>query len=47
VDDPKDKTFTPFGDARIKIGEDELSLGREMYFAIYQSLAEDERRTGL
>jgi len=47
VDDPKDKTFTPFGDARIKIGEDELSYGREMYFAIYQAIAKDERRPGL
>ena len=47
VDNPKDKTFTPFGDARIKIGEDELSYGREMYFAIYQALAKDERRPGL
>lgn len=47
VDDPKDKTFTPFGDARIKIGEDELSFGREMYFAIYQAIAKDERRPGL
>jgi len=47
VDDPKDKTFTPFGDARIKIGEDELSYGREMYFAIYQALAKDVNRQGL
>ena len=47
VDDPKDKTFTPFGEARIKIGEDELSYGREMYFAIYQALAKDVNRPGL
>lgn len=47
VDDPKDKTFTPFGDARFKIGEEELSFGREMYFAIYQAIAKDERRPGL
>ena len=47
VDDPKDKTFTPFGDARFKIGEGELSFGREMYFAIYQAIAKDERRPGL
>ena len=26
VDDPKDKTFTPFGDARIKIGEGRIEL---------------------
>jgi type I restriction enzyme R subunit len=47
VDDPKDKTFTPFDKARIKIGDEELSYGREMYFAIYQALAKDERRPGL
>ncbi len=47
IDDPKDKTFTPFGDARWKIANGKVSKGREMYFAIYQALAEDERRTGL
>ncbi len=47
VDDPKDKTFTPFGDARWKLGGGEINQGREMYFAIYQALAEDERRPGL
>lgn len=46
VDDPKDKTFLPFGDARYKI-EGTVSLGRDVYFAIYQALAEDENRTGL
>ncbi len=39
VDDPKDKMFAPFGDARLKIGQDALSFGREMYFAIYQAIA--------
>lgn len=47
VDDPKDKTFTPFGDARYKIESGAVVYSREMYFAIYQALAEDERRTGL
>lgn len=49
VDDPKDKTFAPFGDARHKIGDDpdEPNLSREMYFATYQVIAEDERRRGL
>lgn len=47
VDDPKDKDFAQFGDARCKLGDDPFSLGREMYFAIYQALAEDERRAGL
>ncbi len=47
VDDPKDKTFIPFGDARHKIESGEIVKSREMYFAIYQALAEDERRSGL
>jgi type I restriction enzyme R subunit len=47
IDDPKDKTFTPFGDARYKIESGEIIKSREMYFAIYQALAEDERREGL
>ncbi len=47
IDDPKDKTFTPFGDARYKIESGEVIKSREMYFAIYQALAEDERRAGL
>ncbi|MEN6407173.1 MAG: DEAD/DEAH box helicase family protein [Thermoguttaceae bacterium] len=47
IDDPKDKTFAPFGDARWKIANGQISKGREMYFAIYQAIAEDERRPGL
>lgn len=47
VDDPKDKDFAPFGDARYKIENGEINKGREMYFAIYQAIAEDERRPGL
>jgi len=47
VDDPKDKTFLPFGDARWKIEGGVATKGREMYFATYQSLAEDESRPGL
>ena len=47
IDDPKDKTFAPFGDARYKIESGEVVYSREMYFAIYQALAEDERRVGL
>ena len=47
VDDPKDKTFPPFGDARYKIENGEIVKSREMYFAIYQAIAEDERRPGL
>ena len=46
VDDPYSKMFAPFGDARAKI-EGEAVKSREMYFAIYQALAADERRPGL
>lgn len=38
VDDPKDKMFAPFGDARHKITSADPSLARDMYFGIYQSL---------
>lgn len=47
IDDPKDKIFAPFGDARWKIENGVANKSREMYFAIYQSLARDERRPGL
>jgi len=47
IDDPKDKIFAPFGDARHKIENGIASKSREMYFAIYQSIARDERRPGL
>jgi len=47
VDQPKDGIFAAFGDARHKIESGEVVKGREMYFAIYQALAEDERRDGL
>ena len=46
VDDPKDKDFAPFGDARWKI-EGAAIKSREMYFAIYQAIAKDEKRPGL
>lgn len=47
VDDPKDKTFAAFGDARFKIEAGKISKSREMYFAIYQAIAKDEARPGL
>jgi len=47
VDDPKDKDFAPFGDARHKIEGGEAIKSREMYFATYQAIARDERRPGL
>lgn len=46
VDDPKDKTFAPFGDARWKI-QGSIVQSREMYFATYQAIARDEHRPGL
>jgi len=47
IDQPKDGIFAAFGDARYKIESGEVVQSREMYFAIYQALAEDERRAGL
>lgn len=47
VDDPKDKIFAPFGDARHKIENGNAVFSRELYFATYQSIAKDERRPGL
>jgi type I restriction enzyme R subunit len=47
VDDPKDKTFIPFGDARHKIENGAVVQSREMYFAIYQAIAKHEKRPGL
>ncbi|HYK94343.1 MAG TPA: DEAD/DEAH box helicase family protein [Candidatus Dormibacteraeota bacterium] len=47
VDDPKDKVFAPFGDARMKIENGEAVKSREMYFSTYQAIAEDEQRPGL
>ena len=46
VDKPKDIEFAPFGDARHKIVGEAIK-SREIYFAIYQSIAKDERRPGL
>lgn len=46
LDVPKDQTFAPFGDARWKI-EGQAVKSREMYFATYQAIAQDERRPGL
>ncbi len=46
VDEPKDKIFTPFADARWKI-QGEAVKGRELYFATYQAIAKDDQRPGL
>ncbi len=47
IDQPKDGIFAAFGDARYKIEAGEISQSREIYFAIYQAIAEDESRIGL
>lgn len=47
VDDPKDKIFAPFGEARYKIEHGKAEKSREIYFATYQAIAEDEHRPGL
>ena len=47
VDDPMAKIFAPFGDARWKITGGNAVKSREMYFAIYQSIAKDANRPGL
>jgi type I restriction enzyme R subunit len=47
IDDPKDKTFAVFGDARWKIENGQVNKSREIYFSTYQAIAEDERRPGL
>jgi type I restriction enzyme R subunit len=47
IDDPKDKDFAPFGDARWKIENGVANKSREIYFSTYQSIAKDERRPGL
>src|SRR6185295_9961172 len=44
---PNTGIFATFGDARCKIESGEVVKSREMYFAIYQALAEDERREGV
>ena len=46
IDDPKDKLFAVFGDARWKIAGRAVK-SRDLYFATYQAIASDERRTGL
>ena len=46
IDQPKDGIFAAFGDARHKIEGGEIVKSREMYFAIYQALADRESREG-
>jgi type I restriction enzyme R subunit len=46
VDQAKDRTFAPCGDALHKI-QRRIVKSREIYFAIYQAIVDDERRPGL
>jgi type I restriction enzyme R subunit len=46
VDQAKDRTFTPFGDAVHKIQRRAIK-SREVYFAIYQAIADREGQPGL
>lgn len=46
VDDPKDKAFRAFGDARFKIEKGNIVKSREIYFAIYQAISDKEEREG-
>jgi len=46
VDQAKDRTFTPFGDAVCKIQRRPFK-SREVYFAIYQAIADREGHPGL
>ena len=46
VTDPHAKDFAVFGDARCLVPEEGLPSSREIYFATYQSIAEDANRVG-
>lgn len=46
VDDPYTKHFSMFGEARHKI-QSEVNTSRDMYFAIYQAVDDDEWKPGL
>lgn len=46
ADQAKDRTFFPFGDALHKIQRRPVK-SRDIYFALYQAIAEDDRRRGL
>ena len=47
VDDPKDKTFAPFGEARYKIENGHTVKSRDIYFAIYQAISGKDGIEGL
>ena len=45
--DPKDKDFSPSGEARHKIENGVIVTSLEMYFSTYQAIASGEHRSGL
>ena len=47
VSQPYNKDFAVFDDARQRLESGAVIHSREMYFAIYQAIAEDKRRDGL
>jgi type I restriction enzyme R subunit len=47
IEQAKDKTFTPFGDAVFRIEKRTISKSRDIYFALYQAMAGDKYREGL
>jgi type I restriction enzyme R subunit len=47
IDQPLRREFAPFADAAIKIEGGHAPRSREMYFAIYQAIADREGRPGL
>lgn len=46
IDQPRLGVFAPFGDAALRVGA-EVTTSRDLYFASYQQLAEDENKPGL
>jgi type I restriction enzyme R subunit len=47
VDDPMTKDFAAFSADKIHKIQGEATKGRELYFAIYQAIAQDKKRPGL
>lgn len=47
VDDPMNKDFAGFSEDKIHKIQGEATKGREIYFAIYQAIAQDKKRPGL
>ena len=47
VDDPMNKEFAAFGEARHRIAQGEVVKSREIYFALYQSIGPRENNSGI